>query len=71
MAWSGCGRGFDLNLAPDAAHDQVLDAIHQTDLEFGDALSNHAPMAVEALVAAGFPDEASPFKARYARSREL
>lgn len=61
------GCGFDLNLAPDASFDEVLDAIHRTDLEFRGGLSNHAPMAAEALVALGRPALVAAWVDRYGR----
>lgn len=43
-------------LAPgSASYDQVLEKVHRTEPEYAGALSNHAPMAMDALVAGGKP----------------
>lgn len=48
--------------------DRALTELHRTDPEFSGGLSNHAPMACEALEALGAPQRIEPFFARY-RSR--
>lgn len=64
-----CG-GLSLDLADDASFDEVLDAIHGTDLEYGGGLSNHAPMAAEALVELGQADRVPTFVKDYASDLE-
>lgn len=66
-----CARGLELKLGTGASYDEVLDALYVTDMELGSALSNHAPMAAEALVAAGFPERVAPFIELYSRRYEL
>lgn len=48
--------------------DRALTELHRTDPEFSGGLSNHGPMACEALEALGAPERIEPFFARY-RSR--
>jgi len=49
--------------------DRALDQLHATDFEYAsenlDGLSNHGPMAAEALVALGRPERVEPFVAAY------
>lgn len=78
LTWAGgatllpaCSPGFDLKLDPSASYDEVLDAVHLTDIELASGLSNHAPMGAEALVAAGFAERASPFVERYGLERDV
>jgi hypothetical protein len=47
--------------------DEALALVSRRGPEFGGGLSNHGPMACEALVALGRPESAVPFAARYAR----
>lgn len=49
------------------ALDAALLGLHGTDAEFGGGLSNHGPMAAEALEAMGHPDRIAPFVAHYGR----
>jgi hypothetical protein len=57
----------DAPLDPSAL-DRVLTQLHATDPEFDGGLSNHGPMACEALEALGAPEQIEPFYRRY-RSR--
>ena len=54
----------------DRALDDALDALHATDPEFGDGLSNHGPMACEALEALGASDRIAAFVAYYRKRLE-
>nr|MCH9684248.1 hypothetical protein [Deltaproteobacteria bacterium] len=45
--------------------DEAWRSFHSTDLEFRKGLSNHGPMAAEALVALGHPQRVAEFVARY------
>jgi hypothetical protein len=65
VAGSSSGCALDLNIPPDASFDEVLDAIHRTDLEFAEGQSNHAPMAAEALVTLGAARRVVSFLHRY------
>src|SRR3954469_19027435 len=47
--------------------DEALALVSPRGPEFGGGLSNHGPMACEALVAMGRPESAVPFAAKYAR----
>jgi len=47
--------------------DEALALVSQRGPEFGGGLSNHGPMACEALVAMGRPASAVPFATKYAR----
>src|SRR3954468_3777511 len=47
--------------------DEALALVSPRGPEFGGGLSNHGPMACEALVALGRPESAVPFAARYGR----
>lgn len=57
---SGCQPGFDLKISPTASSDEVLDALHVTDLELASALSNHGPMAPRRWWRPGFPSALRP-----------
>lgn len=48
-----------------AALDAALRQFHDSDPEFGGGMSNHGPMASEALETMGYPDRIEPFAARY------
>lgn len=54
----------------DRALDHALDALHETDPEFGDGLSNHGPMACEALEALGASERIPAFVAYYRKRLE-
>jgi hypothetical protein len=45
--------------------DAALDLLHHTGPEFGGGLSNHGPMAAEAMLAMGRPDAILPWVERY------
>jgi hypothetical protein len=62
----GCGTTDPIDIPADATFDDVLDIIHRNDVEFGGGLSNHAPMAAEALVALGLSDRVAAWVASYA-----
>lgn len=47
--------------------DEALALVSRRGPEFGGGLSNHGPMACEALIALGRPESALPFAAKYAR----
>ncbi len=51
---------------PDDLLDAALTRLHTTDPEFGGGLSNHGPMAAEALEALGAPQQIPTFVDRYA-----
>ena len=50
-----------------ATIDEALDILRDTGPEFGGGLSNHGPMAAEALFALGRPDAVIPWVERYKR----
>lgn len=52
-------------IAVGATYDEVLDAIHRTDVMVGGGVSSHAPMAAEALVALGHDARVAPFVTEY------
>lgn len=64
---AGCGGdgGVDLELGDDASFDDVLDRLHRTDPLTISLLSNHGPMAIEALVALGRDDRLVPWVRGY------
>lgn len=73
---AGCGGARASTAAPappqrnaaggdPAALDQVLTQLHRTDPEFDGGLSNHGPMACEALEAMGATEQIEPFFRRY------
>lgn len=72
---AGCGGAQASTAAPapqrnvvdgnPAALDQVLTQLHRTDPEFDGGLSNHGPMACEALEAMGATEQIEPFFRRY------
>jgi hypothetical protein len=45
--------------------DAALDMLHHTGPEYGGGLSNHGPMAAEAVLAMGRPDAILPWVGRY------
>lgn len=51
--------------APDGELDDALEIVHRTGPEFGPGLSNHAPMAAEAMSAMGRGDRAVGWVERY------
>jgi hypothetical protein len=57
--------GVDLDLPDDATFDDVLAALHATSAVYRDALSNHGPMAIEAMVELGLTDEIVAFIETY------
>jgi hypothetical protein len=62
---------MDASGSPDAdALDAALVTLHGTDVEFAGGLSNHGPMAAEALEAMGHADRIAPFVADYGRRLE-
>lgn len=71
VAGTSSGCALDLNIPPDASFDDVLDAIHRTDLEYGGGASNHAPMAAEALVTLGAAQRIVPFLDNYQGQLQL
>jgi hypothetical protein len=60
-----CGNDR-IDIPAGATYDDVLDVIHRNDVSLGEGLSNHAPMAAEALVALGAIDRVAPFVSSYA-----
>ena len=50
--------------------DEALERFHATADEYRGGLSNHGPMAVEALARLGAVDEVAPWSVRYARALE-
>lgn len=54
----------------DRALDEALEALHGTDPEFGNGLSNHGPMACEALEALGASDRIPAFVTFYRKRLE-
>lgn len=59
------GCGFDLGVVASDDFDDVLDRLHGTDPELDGGLSNHAPMAIEALVALSRPERVVAFLSEY------
>lgn len=66
-----CSSGFDFGLQEGDSFDQVLDAIHRTGPDFDDGLSNHAPMAAEALEALGYSSRVVSFVNVYGENHDL
>ncbi|MCO4770789.1 MAG: hypothetical protein KDA24_12225 [Deltaproteobacteria bacterium] len=64
------GCGVDLDLAPDATFDEVLDALHATAPLFDNGLANHGPMAAETLVELGLSDRVAAYIEDYASRLE-
>lgn len=62
---SSTSAGGEPTEPSDTTLDPVLDEIVATDPEFGGGLSDHAPMACEALIALGHPERVEPFFALY------
>lgn len=56
--------------ADEAILDAALDALHDRDPEFRAGLSNHGPMAAEALWALGHPERVPPFVDDYVKRLE-
>lgn len=68
----GCGDNWlDIGITDDASYDDVLDDLHATAPEFGGGLSNHGPMAMDALVALGREDRVASWTRHYAHVLEL
>jgi hypothetical protein len=68
----GCGDNWlDIGITGDASYDDVLDDLHTTSPEYGGGLSNHGPMAMDALVALGREDRVASWARHYARILEL
>lgn len=67
-ALPGCGDDWlDIGIRDGDDYDTVLDHVHETHPEIGLRLSNHAPMAMDALVALGRGDRIARWTRRYAR----
>ncbi|TNE87423.1 MAG: hypothetical protein EP330_18325 [Deltaproteobacteria bacterium] len=65
-----CARGLDLGLTGSESFDEMLDLLHTTAVDFDNGLSNHAPMAAEALVTLGAEGRAVAWVAEYSTRLE-
>jgi hypothetical protein len=72
LGGTGCGDNWlDVGITDGASYDDVLDHLHRTGPEFGGGLSNHGPMAMDALVALDAGERIASWARRYAFELEL